>query len=183
MGKQKAVSLTHRQDVRYYVDYLPWWLAVDADQSEAEFLLAEAAEEPAAILKAYRGKVGLNHLDARLILAAEDFLEVLSALRDRLAEGEDPLPLPLEHDLREAALGFVGARDRVEAMSVESARRRGGKTTASQRLAEKAALHTEIRKEAARLRGGYLRREATGILARKFNLSPSQIRRIMKQKT
>ena len=199
MGKRKTVPLTklenqyltyaaRRQDVQHHVDYLPWRLAVydyhNDDPSEIEFLLVEAAQEPAAILAGYRRKVGLNSLDTNLMIAAEEYVDVLCALRNRLAQWDLPLlPPELEQQLRAAALAFVSKRDLVETFKQHTARSKGGKTMAFKKVAEKAALHKEIRNEAARLRGGYLQREATGILARKFNLSPSQIRRIMKQKT
>ena len=90
MDNPKAV---YRQDVRYYVDFLPWCLALCDDPSEVEYYLAEATEEPAAILTGYRGKVGLNHLDGKLVEAARELLEALSALRDRLAEWDFPRKL------------------------------------------------------------------------------------------
>ena len=83
--------------------------------------------------------------------------------------------------MEEAAMKFDWEQFALLGKTDHEARRRGGRAATMKRRDKKAALHAEIRKEAARFRGGYLPREATSILARKYELSSSQIRRILKQ--
>jgi hypothetical protein len=91
-------------------------------------------------------------------------------------------PFKWEEEIRRALFAFVTSRDSLKVESTRNARRQGGRVAATNRRAEKAALHTKIRKEAAKYRESYMSREATAILAKKYHLSPSQIRRIVKQK-
>ncbi len=203
MGKKKPFSLRDFRDIWAALKSLGEVLKT-GDEMKLEASVALLAEEPKQILaRSGHELVELSRDEVMAILKTlnkkRDYtpvwrLQFMAAallhwlynlqLHPPARWGKEPpdWPFEWENEIRLVMLGFVSARDSPEAERTRNARRKGGKTMAAKRRAEKAARHTEIRKEAAKYRASDMAREAAGILAKKYNLSTSQIRRIVKHK-
>ena len=202
MAKKKTFSLRDFRDIAAALKSLGEVLTV-GDEMKLEASVALLAEEPKQILALSGHELVESNRDAvmailtalnrerdytpvwRLQFMAASLLHWLYNLQLHPPAGWDKeppdWPFVWEMEIRLALLDFVIARDSPEAERTRNARRKGGQVTASKRLDEKADLHTKIRNEAAKHLESYMRHESTAILAKKFHLSPSQIRRILKK--
>jgi len=203
MGKQKPFSLRDFLDIEAALTSLGEALTA-GDEMKLEALVARLAEEPKQILALSGHELVEWSRDAvmaiiialtrkrdyrpgrKLELAAAYLLHWLESLQRHAPAGwgkEPPgWPFEWENEIRHALFSFVTSHYSLKAESTRNARRKGGKVMASKRRAEKAAQHTNIRKEEAKFRASDMAREAAAILAKRHNLSTSQIRRIVKHK-
>ena len=86
-----------------------------------------------------------------------------------------------EQQLRKVVSAFLYYRDSPDAIRMRKARRQGGRMRALQKGTELAERNEKICKDYANFLDSGMSREAAGTLARKYDITTSQIRRIVKK--